>query len=102
MQHYVATKLSWLSKRIHRPSVPESSPDLPIDIKPTPSLRETRAEDAKEWKWEDAQVRLSEAMDKGGAYAWAETVVQEVEAEAEQGRKERAELIRAGIKSRSS
>ncbi|KAF7966058.1 hypothetical protein HWV62_40250 [Athelia sp. TMB] len=100
MRHYVATKLSWLSQRIHRPPTPEPLSATSADAVVAAS-QDTIAEDGKEWNWDDATARLSHAMDTGGAYAWAETVVQEVEAEAEQGRREREELIRAGIKSRS-
>ena len=100
MRHYVATKLSWLSQRIHRPPTSEPSPAPSAETGLTASQNRI-AEDGKEWNWDDATARLSHAMDTGGAYAWAETVVQEVEAEAEQGRREREELIRAGIKSRS-
>lgn len=80
MRNLVLTKLSFISRRIHRAFA--SDEDSEYLLSP-PSDVEI------DWKWEDAEQRLGEAMDKGGAYAWAETALREMELEAAKTRRER-------------
>lgn len=102
MRYWVATKLSWLSQRIHRqilsdsPAEPSSSLALSTAA-PTDSAPGGEGD----WSWDEAEARLGKALDTGGAYAWAKAVGQEIEAEAEMGRREREGLVKEGLKSRT-
>ncbi|KAG2071673.1 hypothetical protein BDR04DRAFT_1015472 [Suillus decipiens] len=76
LRHAVLTKLPVLSHRIYRPAETrqDDSNDSPLTENPT-------AEPA-EWNWQEAEVRLREAFDKGGFHSWASAALVEVEAEA--------------------
>ncbi|KAG2063349.1 hypothetical protein BDR04DRAFT_1111610, partial [Suillus decipiens] len=76
LRHAVLTKLPVLSHRIYRPAETrqDDGNDSPLTENPT-------AEPA-EWNWQEAEVRLREAFDKGGFHSWASAALVEVEAEA--------------------
>lgn len=70
------TKLPILSYRIYRPA--ETDQDDGNDS----ALTENSASELVEWNWQEAEVRLREAFDKGGFHSWASAALVEVEAEA--------------------
>lgn len=76
LRHAVLTKLPILSYRIYRP--PETDQDDGNDS----ALTENSASELVEWNWQEAEVRLREAFDKGGFHSWASAALVEVEAEA--------------------
>jgi hypothetical protein len=72
----VLTKLPVLSYRIYRPA--ETHQGDGSDS----ALTENPASEPVEWNWQEAEVRLREAFDKGGFHSWASAALVEVEAEA--------------------
>ncbi|KAG2357645.1 hypothetical protein BDR07DRAFT_1419679 [Suillus spraguei] len=76
LRHAVLTKLPVLSHRIYHSAEThqDDGDDSPLTENPT-------AEHA-EWNWQEAEVRLREAFDKGGFHGWASAALVEVEAEA--------------------
>jgi len=74
IRHVITTKLSFITYRIYRqpPELSSESGSLSVgDIN---------------WKWSEAEERLNTALEKGGAYAWAEAVMKEMEHEASKER----------------
>jgi len=70
MRATVITQLPYLSHQIRRPhddsEAPLSAPDTDANL---------------EWQWTEVEKRLNKALDEGGASAWVETFVAELERE---------------------
>ncbi|KAG1831897.1 hypothetical protein DFJ58DRAFT_711062 [Suillus subalutaceus] len=73
LRHAVLTKLPVLSHRIYRPAEPHANDS---------ARTENPASEPVGWNWQEAEVRLREAFDKGGFHSWASAALVEVEAEA--------------------
>jgi hypothetical protein len=76
LRHVVLTKLPVLSYRIYRPAEPHQ------EDRNGSARTENPASEPLEWNWQEAEVRLREAFDKGGFHSWASAALVEVEAEA--------------------
>lgn len=74
LRHVVLTNLPVLSYRIYRPAEPHQDDDS--------ARTENPASEPAGWNWQEAEVRLREAFDKGGFHSWASAALVEVEAEA--------------------
>lgn len=82
MRHSILTN-STIAQRVYR-HVSSLDGDLPFENTPS-----SEGEGEGDWTWPEAEKRLDSAMDKGGAYAWAEAALVEMEREAEKNRRER-------------
>ncbi|KAG1802531.1 uncharacterized protein BJ212DRAFT_1487329 [Suillus subaureus] len=77
LRHAVLTKLPVLSYQIYRPAEPHQD-----DASSDSAQTKNPASEPVEWNWQEAEIRLREAFDKGGFHSWASAALVEVEAEA--------------------